>query len=167
MSDHFVCSVCGKEHVGLPTDHGYKLPDDVWAIPEPERMTRAKFTPDLCQLGERYFIRGVLRVPFSEAEGDFGWGVWTEVAWPTFERYLKLYEEDASAEPPHAGTLANAIPIYEGTLGTPVLIQFQNQRSRPSIHLMRDDDSSLAVEQRNGISNARFHEIIDQIASHR
>ncbi len=165
MSDRFVCSICGKEHLGLPTDHAFKLPDDVWAIPEPERATRAKSTSDLCQLGDRYFIRGVLRVPFSEAEGAFGWGVWTEVEWPIFERYLKLYDEDASTEPPHAGTLANALPAYDDTPGTPVQIQFRNQHSRPSIHLMPGDDSRLALDQRSGINNARYHEILDQISN--
>jgi ribosomal protein L34E len=99
VTDHFLCGICGKEHAGVPTDHAYKLPDIVWAIPEPERSARAKFSSDLCQLGERYFIRGVLHVPFSEAEGDFGWGVWAEVEWPVFERYLKLYDEDGSTEP--------------------------------------------------------------------
>ena len=167
VTDHFVCSICGKEHAGLPTDHAYKLPDVVWAIPEPERSAQAKFSSDLCRLGERYFIRGVLHVPFSEAEGDFGWGVWTEVEWPVFERYLKLYDEDAAAEPPHAGTLANALPAYDDTLGTPVLILFRDKTQRPSVHLMPGDESRLAFDQRDGIDNARYHDILRQISSRR
>lgn len=42
-SESFVCAVCGESHSGLPTDHGWKLPDDVWAIPEAERQNHAKF----------------------------------------------------------------------------------------------------------------------------
>ena len=38
MAGEYVCSVCGKEHAGLPTDWAYKLPDDLWALPEPERQ---------------------------------------------------------------------------------------------------------------------------------
>lgn len=167
MSEHFACSICGKEHAGLPTDQAYKLPDVVWAIAEPERSTQAKFTSDLCQFGERYFIRSVLHVPFSETAGDFGWGVWVEVEWPVFERYLKLYDEDGAAEPRHAGILANAIPAYDGSLGTTVSIQFRLQTQRPSVHFSLGDQSRLAVEQRNGIDNERYHDILTEIANRR
>lgn len=163
MTDRFLCSICGEEHVGLPTNYAYKLPDDVWAIPEPDRTARAKFTADLCKLGQRHFIRGVLWVPFSQQDGFFGWGAWTEVERPSFDRYLQLYSEDGSVEPPHAGILANALPITGSTLGTPVLVQFEDRASRPSICLKENDQSPLAVEQRNGITDVRYHEILNQI----
>ncbi|MEM9970383.1 MAG: hypothetical protein AAF762_04720 [Pseudomonadota bacterium] len=47
MSDHFTCEICGEEHGGLVTDQAYKLPDEVWAIPEAERSEKARFTDDL------------------------------------------------------------------------------------------------------------------------
>jgi hypothetical protein len=119
------------------------------------------------KFGERYFIRGVLHVPFSEAEGNFGWGVWTEVEWPVFERHLRLYDQDGSGEPPYAGTLANALPAYDNTLGVPVLIQFRNQTQRPSVHLPPSQRSRLAFEQQNGIDNAAYHEILAQISNRR
>jgi len=50
----FVCAQCGTAHEGYPTDRGYTLPDDVWAIPESERQTLAKFTTDLCKMGGRW-----------------------------------------------------------------------------------------------------------------
>jgi hypothetical protein len=31
------------------------------------------------------------------------WGAWAEVDWSTFERYLELYDEDGSGEPPKDG----------------------------------------------------------------
>ena len=161
MADNFTCSVCGKEHAGLPTDKGYKLPDVVWAIAEPDRSAQAKFTQDLCEFGERYFIRCVLKVPFSETDGYFGWGVWTEVEWSVYERYLELYDQEGSAEPPHEATLANALPAYEKTLGAAVTIQFGSQTQRPIAELLPRDESRLAFDQRNGIDNARHHEILD------
>jgi hypothetical protein len=42
----FICSQCGEPHDGLPTDSAFKLPDEVWAIPEPERSSKAKFTSE-------------------------------------------------------------------------------------------------------------------------
>jgi len=163
MSESFVCGFCGKTHAGLPTDRGYQLPDELWAIPKHERAERAKFTTDLCQYGDRYFVRCVLLVPFIETAGDFGWGVWVEVERLVFDRYLALYEADGSAEPRHSGKLANALPGYDGTLGTAVLIQFGDREDRPCAYLAANDQSRLAEEQRHGIDAARYHEILTAV----
>lgn len=160
MDDAFVCGVCGKAHAGLPTDQAYKLPDEVWALPQEERAERAKFTSDLCRYDGRCFIRCVLHVPFTESAGDFGWGVWVEVDWPIFERYLTLSETDASSEPRYVGKLANALPTYAETLGANVLVQFRESTQRPSVHLLADDGSQLALEQRHGIGGGRYHDIL-------
>jgi len=74
MGSGFKCGICGENHEGLPTEWACNLPDEVWAIDEPEREERARFTSDLCQFGERYFIRCMLEVPFTHSEGTFGWG---------------------------------------------------------------------------------------------
>jgi hypothetical protein len=91
-----------------------------------DRAEKARFNSDLCQMGERYFIRCVLGVPFTESEGEFGWGAWAEVDWSTFERYLELYDEDGSGEPPKDGILANDLPPYPSSIGSPVKIQFRD-----------------------------------------
>src|SRR3546814_1534549 len=78
MESSFNCPTCGTTHEGLPTDHGWQLPDDVWAIPEPERSNKATFTSDLCQLGDRFFIRCLLELPFNEQSGYYGWGIRSE-----------------------------------------------------------------------------------------
>lgn len=160
MGERFTCSICGEEHQGPVTDWAYKLPDVVWAIPEDERAEKARFNSDLCQFGERYFIRCVLDVPFTNATGSFGWGAWAEVDSFTFERYLVVYDEDGSSEPVRAGVLANDLPAYPGSLGTPVNIQFQDATKRPSLYLNEEDGSRLALEQRAGIGEARYHEIL-------
>jgi hypothetical protein len=163
LSDNFICSICGQEHIGPVADWAYKLPDEVWAIPEADRSEKARFNDDLCQFDERNFIRCVLDMPFTEAEGNFGWGAWAEVDWPTFERYLELYDEDGNSEPTHLGKLANALPAYSGSLGSPVVIQFRDRSKRPSLYLKPDDESRLALEQRAGINEARYHEILNII----
>ncbi|GLV25387.1 DUF2199 domain-containing protein [Sphingobium sp. Cam5-1] len=160
MNDSFTCSICGEEHRGLVKDWAYKLPDEVWAIPEAERAERARFNNDLCQFDERNFIRCVLDIPLTETSDSFGWGAWAEVGWTTFERYLELYDQDGSTEPTHLGTLANDLPAYPASFGTPVVIQFRNSTQRPSLFLNAEDKSLLAREQRNGICEARYHEIL-------
>ncbi len=156
----FQCSVCGKYHEGLPTDTAYKLPDEVWALNETERKAKAKYTTDLCQLGSKYFIRCLLQIPFIEQSGYYGWGIWCQVEWPVFQRYLDLYEVDATNEPRVPGTVANAIQEYGNTLGLPVEIQFQLSTQRPAVHFASDQKHALAQEARGGISAARYHEIL-------
>jgi hypothetical protein len=165
LSDRFTCSICGQEHEGLATDWAFGLPDVVWAIPEEERAERARFNNDLCQFGERYFIRCMLEVPFTDAPAYFGWGAWAEVNWPTFEHYLKLYDEDGSSAPAAEGVLANQLSPYSGSLGTPVVIKFRDAKNRPSLSLKSEDTSPLAVEQRAGIDKARYHQILGVIGA--
>jgi hypothetical protein len=156
----FICSECGETHDGLPTDSAFKLPDEVWAIPEPERSSKAKFTSDLCQLDERYFIRCLLEVPFTDQHGYYGWGAWAEVTLPVFMKYLDLYDKDGTGEPRLEGALANDLPTYGKTLGLPVLLQFQTPDRRPTLHFAADAQHPLAREAAQGISYARFHEIL-------
>jgi hypothetical protein len=166
LSDSFTCSICGNEHQGLITDWAYALPDVVWAISEGERKEKARFNNDLCQFDDRSFIRCVLEVPFTDAEGYFGWGAWAEVEWPVFERYLELYDENGSSEPRAAGQLANDLCAYQGSIGMPVFIQFRDPSKRPLLILGESDGSLLAEEQRLGIGERRYHEIMD-IIQHR
>ena len=167
MSDSastFVCSSCGKSHAGLPTDQSYELPDVVWAIPKDERPSRAKWTKDLCQLGERYFIRCLLRVPFTEREGYFGWGIWVEVEWSVFERYLQVYDEDATSEPEVWAAVANDLPGYEPAVGARVLVQFGTSTKRPTVRFPDVSTHTAALEQRRGINEVRYHEILKSLA---
>ena len=163
MKESYTCSICGTEHAGLATDWAYALPDDVWAIPEMERAEKAKFDSDLCRYGDRHFIRCVLTVPFTQRPGGFGWGAWAEVDWPTFERYLHLYHKDGSSEPTATGLLANSLPAYPQSLGAHVAIQFRTAADRPSLSSTEPVESPLAREQRGGIDDARFHEILSVI----
>jgi hypothetical protein len=156
----FFCSRCGKTHQGLPTDLAYTLPDDVWAIPEPERSARTKFTSDLCEMGERRFFRCLLEVPFVGREGYFGWGVWVEVEPHVFDLYFDICDKDGSDEPMRNGRLANRIPVYEDAIGETVAIKFGPSGDRPLLLLDPDSECSLARDQRRGISEERYHEIL-------
>ncbi|GEM_PF-991104 len=161
----FGCTQCGRTHRGLLTDRAWKLPDDVWAIPEPERENAAHFTSDLCEMDGRFFIRCILYVPFTEREGAFGWGVWVEVARDDFERCVELYAVEASAEPPKPGTLANVIDGYPGSARERVMIQFGTPADRPHVRMLAGSGSLLAREQARGIDDRRYHEILVEIGA--
>jgi hypothetical protein len=157
----FVCPHCGKRQEGWPTDRGYTLPDEVWAIPEPERSERAKWSADLCVLGERFFIRCILDVPFTDQPGCFGWGLWAEVASPAFARYVELFDKDGSSEPACPATIANDLPGYDTTLGQPVIMQFQTATQRPALRFPAGATCRLALEQAQGIDSLRYHQLLE------
>ncbi len=75
-----------------------------------------------------------------------------------------MYDQDGSNEPAHAGTLANEIPAYENMVGVPVLVLFGTQTKRPCLGMLPEDQSKLAEEQRVGIDDARYHEILDPLS---
>ena len=161
----YVCETCGRTHSGLRTDSAFKLPDQVWAIPEVEREERAKWTSDLCQMGDSYFIRSFLPLPFKSREGHFGWGVWVKVSWPVFERYLQIYEQDATAEPKVDGELANHPAAYELPSSVPVTLRFGTSSQRPVVEFPPEATHALALEQTLGIGEARYHEILISIGA--
>ena len=159
MSSSFTCPTCGNTHEGLPTDYGWKLPDEVWAISEDERSERAKFDSDRCQFGNRYFARCLLKLPFKEQPGYYGWGIWVELSERDFYRYVEIYDEDGSDEPPVPGTIANAIPGYPSTSNLPVVVQFQDSTSRPTVSVP-ENRHPIARDQCCGIDHHRYHEIL-------
>ena len=159
----FTCPHCGKTHEGAPTDWGWTLPDEVWAIPEERRGAEARYNTDLCQWKERYFIRCLLPLPFTDREGYFGWGVWVEVAKEGFDAYLAVYDRDGSNAPPVQGTLANAVPGYSDSACCPVEIRFGPSDQRPLVSFPEHATSRLALEQREGIDAGRYHLILETI----
>lgn len=160
MSSSFICQTCGDTHEGMPTDHGWTLPDVVWDIPEDERATRSQFNSDLCQFGDRFFIRCVLKLPFNEQPGYYGWGVWVELPEADFYRYVEIYDKDGSSEPMVHGAIANEMPGYPATLALPVMVQFQSSTSRPAVHVPSDSLHPLAAQQSSGIDNGQYHAIL-------
>ena len=161
-TESFICPTCGEEHEGLPTDRGFKQPDVVFSLSYLDEYARARINSDLCTLDEsRFFLRGVLHLPFSEKSGSFGWGLWTEVSKETHDLYVQYFDEDGSEVPRQEGEIANHIPIYDPSLlGQIVEIQFGNPKDRPFIYLAAGCDHPIAADLRQGVSNARQHEFV-------
>lgn len=59
-----------------------------------------------------------------------------------------------------AGALANAIPGYEDAANERVVIKFGSSDDRPEFVLEPQSKSSLAKDQRNGIDEQRYHEML-------
>jgi hypothetical protein len=165
MSDpSFVCATCGQRHSGLPTDYGFRLPDDVHELGYIEQYQRSRSNADLCTLDEqRYFFRGVIPVPFVGSDEEFYWGVWVEVEKEDHDAYIRGFDEDMSDHPRFVARLANDIPGYGGTKDLEVEVQFQSESARPSFHFPEAVSHPLAHEQREGITQKRHHDILEAV----
>jgi hypothetical protein len=158
----FKCATCGELHEGLPTDFGFRLPDEVHALGYLEQYQRTRSNSDLCTLdGSRHFIRGVLPLPIQETDDSFGWGVWAEVEAQCHDSYMLTWDEPGEGMAPFTGKLANDLPGYEGTLGLAVEVQFGPAGQRPTLRVAQGVMHALALEQRSGISRKRHHDIIE------
>jgi hypothetical protein len=164
-SPSFICPHCGIAHDDWPTDYGYSLPDDVWAVPPNERSARAKWTDDLCQMDDRHLIRCLLKVPFTDRPDYSGWGLWVEVSSSTFHRYRELYDKDATAGPPHSGNIANEPRGYRGICGSSVTVHLRSSSQRLFIAFPAGASCRLANEQNVGIDSARYHEILISVGA--
>lgn len=161
--DGWLCRVCGRVHAGMPTDFGWELPDEVWALGEEARQQHLDWATDVCYNEERWFLRGVLEVPFTFTAGRWGWGCWAEVSKEAVDRLWALGDEDGSQEPAKPGSLACVIPGHLDSMGLPVLVQFGPADKRPLIYLTPDCEHPLALAQRNGIDEVAYHEIVDRV----
>lgn len=161
MEESYVCPDCGELHPGLPTDWGYQLPDDVFALSYLDRYRRTRANADLCCLDERrWFLRGVLALPFIDREGDFGLGVWVEVAEAVHDAYIAHFDDEHAGPAPVPGLLANDVAGYPALRGEAVEVRFPGHHSRPTFVLPDTATHPLAVEQREGIDRERHHALL-------
>ncbi|MBK6471234.1 MAG: DUF2199 domain-containing protein [Betaproteobacteria bacterium] len=164
MSTSFVCATCGQEHSGLPQDYSFGLPDEVFELDFISRYLRARSNSDLCTLDEsRYFMRGVIPLPFQDSGEEYCWGVWVEVSREDHDKYVRGYHDDLSAEPSFPGKLANSIPGYEETLNLPVTAKFGEPGRRPNYFIGAAAQHKLGADQQTGITAARHHEILKAV----
>ncbi len=163
MTDQgYVCSSCGKTHAGLPTDWGFKLPDEVFDLSYLDKYRRSRSNTDLCTLdAQRFFFRGVLMIPFTYQEGAFGWGVWAEVSKSVHDFYLDNYNNELAQGTRVQGALANTIPGFPELVGSALDIELQSAKDRPLFTFPPVADHELAADQRDGISHARHHQFLE------
>jgi len=150
------CSCCGKDIGEIAFDKGYKMPDDVWSLPNEERESRAEIDSDLCRLDDRYFLRGVAYIPVLGVDKCYGWGFWAEVSEDSFIEYVEAYEQDNSSKPRFTGFVANQISFYENTLGLELEVKLGDETQRPTFYF-KDSNHALTEEQASGISIEKVH----------
>ncbi len=160
----FYCATCGAYHDDLPTDVGYKYPVPYLTLPTEERSVRARITADTCVIdNEEFFVRGCLYIPIRDRQESLCWGVWVSLNEQNFCRYEEIGNQDVSeTEPAYFGWMCSSLPLYPNTLLMKTHVHLNKPGLRPTIEL-EPTDHPLAVDQREGISIEKWHEIINAV----
>jgi hypothetical protein len=158
----FQCSVCSKWHDNLPMSYSVKVPFAVSHIPEPQLDGRVIFSLDQCVIDDRaFYLRGRIPVPVLGQAEPFIWGVWAQVGQPDFVRANEMWKtEGREALPPFPGWLNTELPLFGMTLNLELRVLTQRVGRRPHFELA-DESHPLAIEQQQGISQARVQQIAE------
>ena len=154
------CSQCGQSHDDPPRSYGFEAPLPWFSTPEAERYGSSELDRDFCILNEKdFFVRGCVEIPVVDGESPFVWDVWVSLSEVNFDRSIELLEaKDRAAEPPYFGWLSSRIQIYPDTYLLKTHVHTREVGIRPFLEL-EPTDHPLAIEQRQGITEDRVHEI--------
>jgi hypothetical protein len=129
-------------------------------VPEPEFAARVELTRDLCVVdGQHFFIRGHILIPILDYTEQFIFSVWSSLSEKSFVHVNERWnDESRDKDPPYFGWLCSPIPVYVDTLHLKISVQSQKVGFVPHFTL-EPTSHPLSVDQRNGISLGRAHEI--------
>jgi hypothetical protein len=157
----FKCRDCDEIHDELPMSFHAEMPQAWMEISEDEEDERGLLSSEQCEIdGQRFFMRGLLRVPVQGMDESLDWGVWFELDQETYQRFCDLWEQNGrEKEPLHSALLATRLPtfLYPDTLGMPVQVRTMPVGERPEVLVTADHP--LAADQKSGISKAKLEEI--------
>jgi hypothetical protein len=155
----WVCSHCGQTRTEAPRSFAFRAPWPWYITPKKERELHCTLTKDYCTLfDEDFFIRGCLEIPIIGEPEPFIWGVWVSLSKEDFEHYRTNCPDPIHCGQPYFGWLCSRIQMYPDTLLLKTHVHLRGVNTRPLIEL-EPTDHPLAVEQRNGLTTARVHEL--------
>ena len=158
------CSNCEQLHHGL-FDLACFAPDP-WTgeeLYEPNASLRFDgdfLSEDFCVIGgEDFFVRCVALLPVAGMNQTFGFGVWSTLSRPNFEKYVETFDRGFEGdEGPWFGWFSNRLKSYPDTLALPCDVYPQASRQRPHL-VVTDYAHPLALDIREGITPERLLEI--------
>jgi hypothetical protein len=161
-----VCRHCGTV-LTVPLCFGADAPVAWEALTVDERGRRGNLTLDLCDIdGQHFFVRGRLQLSIQGADQVFTYLVWSSLSKSNYQRTRDLWGADGrEREPPYFGWLNSALPGYPSTVSLKVKVHTQPAGQRPLIEL-EPTEHPLAIEQREGITWTRVHDLVDGLAGY-
>jgi len=118
---------------------------------------------DFCVIdGCYFFVRGVLEIPVHGFAEKFGFGCWSTLSRPNFDKYVDGFDGGNFADwGPWSGWLGNQLADYIGTDPEALWVYPQADRQRPTFRV-QDPEHPLAIDQEEGITPERLLEIFEQ-----
>jgi hypothetical protein len=157
------CHICGVEHDDLPLCFGIEAP---WRalVPENEFENRVHLTPDQCVVDdETFFIRGHIQIPILDYPDPLAFSVWSSLSARSFFKMGERWEApDRASDPPYFGWLCSPIPVYPSTIHLKLSVQSRSPGLTP-VFVVEPSEHPLAIDQHNGITVARWHELAHQL----
>lgn len=157
------CKACGVEHEELPICFGVEAP---WhaLVPENEFSQRVELTKDQCVIDESiFFVRGHIEIPILEFPEPLSFSVWSSLSEASFLHMCERWDEaDRASDAPYFGWLCSQVAVYQDSIHLRLSVQTRPPGLTPLFSL-EPTDHPLAMNQRNGISIARWHELVHQI----
>lgn len=157
------CQTCGVEHAELPLCFGIGAP---WQalVPEEEFEKRVELTADQCVVDEQHlFVRGHIEIPIHDHPDALSFSVWSSLSEASFLHMCERWEAvDRDSDPPYFGWLCSPISVYPSTLHLKLSVQSRPPGFTP-LFTVEPTDHPLFLDQRNGISIERWHQLAHQL----
>ena len=159
----WVCDICRVEHPDIPICFGIDAP---WRalVPESEFSSRVELTADQCVVdGKSFFIRGHIEIPILDYPKALSFSVWSSLSERSFLHMCERWDApDRAADPPYFGWLCSPIIAYPSTIHLKLSVQSRPPGTTP-LFTVESCDHPLSIDQLNGISIARWHEIAHRL----
>ena len=157
------CRICGAEHGDVPDCFGIDAP---WRalVADDEFDRRVELTADQCVVdGKTFFVRGHIQIPIHGHHNPLAFAVWSSLSEESFRhKSVRWNDPGRASDPPYFGWLCSQIRVYGDTIHLPLAVQSRSPGLTP-LFAVQDDDHPLAIDQRNGISVARWHQLALQL----
>jgi hypothetical protein len=161
------CQTCGVEHANIPLCFGIDAP---WRalVPESEFEHRVDLTPDQCVVDEKvFFMRGHIEIPIIDFPEVLAFSVWSSLSEQSFRHLCLRWEApDRASDPPYFGWLSSPIAVYPTTIHLKLSVQSRPPGLTP-LFTVEQNGHPLAIDQSNGISIGRWHEMAHQLLLHK
>ncbi|GAA5069715.1 DUF2199 domain-containing protein [Lysobacter panacisoli] len=157
------CALCGEADNETPRCFGTEAP---WRamVPESEFDQRVELTADQCVVDEKaFFIRGHIEILVHGQSEPLAFSVWSSLSERSFLHMSERWRcADRADDPPYFGWLSTDIAVYPDTINLKLSVQSRAPGLVP-LFTVAPSDHPLSLEQRQGISEARWHEIVHSI----
>jgi len=159
----FTCDTCGGEHDVNDISFGTDSPLQ-WNLLTVNERNQSVLGEEQCEIANRegrsFYIRACLEIPIRGTDRKFTWGVWCSLS---EKSYLEMSDHWLDPErtrfAPSFGWLCTQIPTYPNTISLKTMVHQRELGTRPLVEL-EPTDHPLAVDQRDGIEQARLQEIV-------